>query len=450
MAAICASQAAAQTSLSPRKSEATIRQNHEEDNWHSSRNVNSDWPRLSKEDCRRYGAQYGYSECASEPQPRIPARDAAQTAAPLRPSAATTTTQRQRPQQKLLSIKTPLALPPLPQRRPALTIAQPAAPRLTDDEAISRLVMITFAGKAGQDADVADLRRRLTARQAGGIVLTAENVDALEQARALIDDLRSAQPHSLAALEFTGAQCPATAAQLAEPAPLAAMGRSAPQDAHRAYASVAECLSAMGFDMNFGPVMGLVDASTGEGEGFGSDPKHAASFAAAFTLGHKDGRVLTALGSHRLKDKAGQPLEGEGRIAVYREIVKRQLGDAFTVAGAHAQTAVASLRGELQFRGAVIADFTGEDMAAGREALQAKIVAALAAGVDMVVVRASADPALDAAGAASEAIAEALKTGRLDRATFDAAVTRASELRAKAAAQRQPKAMAAAPGPTSQ
>jgi beta-N-acetylhexosaminidase len=220
-------------------------------------------------------------------------------------------------------------------------------------------------------------------------------------------------------------------------------------------------LRAAGINWNLAPVVDVgVNPSNavivGAGRAFGADPGRVAAHARAFIEGMHAAGLLTALkhfpghGSSFADSHLGfvdvtDTAKPDAELAPYRTLLST--GEVDAVMTAHvfnrrldarypatlsAPTIEGLLRGRLGFSGVVVSDDLRMGAIEQHYGIEAAAVQALAAGVDILLV---ADDRLpdgrSATALALEAIARALRSGRLDVDRVDAALARVAAFKAR-------------------
>lgn len=181
-----------------------------------------------------------------------------------------------------------------------LAFAEPNLEMLT--EAAARVLIVGFAG---DQAYGSDMRRTVSVASRlplGGFIHLAHNVRNAAAVTSVNAALRDASPEPpLLCVDEEGgrvrrlrriAEVPATPSA-------AVVGKMNPTDSWALYARLALTLRALGFNLNFGPVLDLdrfADNTviSGLGRSFGADPATVAAHAAGFVAAHRSAGVMTA------------------------------------------------------------------------------------------------------------------------------------------------------------
>jgi len=293
----------------------------------------------------------------------------------------------------------------------------------------------------------------------GGYLLFAGGGATLSEIRALTDALRAreAETPPLIAIDQEGGSVARLREGVEPMPPMMALGAAADLElTRRAGEQTAFDLRRAGCTLDFAPVLDLaVDPrNTVIGtRSFGSDPRQVAELGAAFGKGLRQGGILpcykhfpghgaTAVDSHealpaieadeatlRARDLVPFAAVASEAPAMMSAHVVARAFDARYPATLSQRIATALLREELGFRGALVTDCLEMNAVAPRGAGD-NAVAALAAGVDLLIF--SHD--INAANEAVEGIAAAVAGDRLTPSRLEEAYTRAQRLRRAGAA----------------
>lgn len=292
-----------------------------------------------------------------------------------------------------------------------------------------RTLMVGLPGTR-LEPKVMDRLRRL---QPGGVILFDRNLEDAGQTIDLLDELRAALPHPLLlALDQEGGRVSRLASWIGATPSAATLSSAGTEATRRFGAATAGGMRALGFNLDFAPVVDLspVDAANGIGDrSFGVDPQRVATLAGAFLDGlqgagvagclkHFPGLGPTSLDSHEHLPTADRAREELERLDLFPY---RQLGArAASVMVGHAHypaldvepalpatlsTVVVTgwLRERLDYRGLVVTDDLEMGAVAALDSNGGVAVRALAAGCDLLLYCAD----LDRAERAAEAIARA-------------------------------------------
>lgn len=311
---------------------------------------------------------------------------------------------------------------------PAASVAQ------TIEDMAGQMVLVGFTGTSVSDAGVRAVRRQIAAGQVGGVMYLRSNITSLADVKAMNRAFRSVQPWMppLIALDQEGGQIRrlTSAVGFDEIPSAAAIGAGSTDDAIAIYGDLAQRLSRLGFNLNFGPVVDL--ALNPENpiiaryeRAFGNDPVAVIKMAEAFVAGHRAAGLATSLKHFPGHGSStGDTHEGfvdvtevwnEVELEPYRGMISDGYADMVMVAHIFNGNVVGEtdvqlpaslspewiegiLREDLGFRGVVISD--DMEMGAVRQqfGLRETIVRAVMAGNDIVLFSNTAayDPELGA------------------------------------------------------
>jgi beta-N-acetylhexosaminidase len=276
------------------------------------------------------------------------------------------------------------------------------------------MLIIGLPGKTLTDAD----RVQLAAPQVSGVILFARNFDNRDQVTALVDDIRTARPEPfLVCVDqeggpvqrfregFTRLPALARLGELYEGDPRSAIVRAE----EHAWLMASE-MRAVGVDMSFAPVVDLARGNLAIGErAFDADPQVASELAQAYLRGMRlagmaatikhfpghgsiaeDTHFDVAIDARSLDELRATDLVpfadaiAAGAEAVMMAHVTYPAIDA-RAAGYSRIWVEDILRGELQFRGAVIGDDIGMAAAEPLGSIAARIEGHLLAGCDLLL-----------------------------------------------------------------
>ncbi|MYN01651.1 beta-N-acetylhexosaminidase [Pseudoduganella sp. DS3] len=311
-----------------------------------------------------------------------------------------------------------------------------------------QLIMIRFPGTVLEQATVDFIR----ANGIRGVCLFRGNMTDSVQLAKLTADLREAMgPNSLIAIDQEGG---AVVRSTWVPAPPAAMGLGAADDADLAYrtgAAVARAAKSLGFNWNFAPVLDLnnnPDNPVIAERSFGAEPQRAVELAMAWMAGshaegvaccvkHFPGHGDTHVDSHRdlpTVDKALPELDAL-ELAPFRaaapvapammtaHIVYPAI-DAENPATMSPAILDGILRQQWNYKGVIITDGMDMHAIAGRYGVGNAAVRALVAGADMVMALGTTETQNETL----DAIAAALADGSLSQAAVEERLARLDAL----------------------
>ncbi len=332
-----------------------------------------------------------------------------------------------------------------------------------------KIGQLFFIGISGAEIDE-QTRDLLGEVSPGGVCLFARNIREAQQTRDLLDDLRKISPvEPFLSLDQEGG----TVDRLRRiVTPMAAANRiTTIEDVAKMAALIGETINLLGFNMDFAPVVDVVDeARAGSSNGlfsrtFGSSKEDAVTFAGEFLkVLQTNGPIgclkhFPGLGAARVDSHEELPvveIDREELFATdlypYRQLLST--GEVHAVMAAHAsfpsvnlqerdqngkllpsslsKTFITTLlRGELDFNGLVITDDLEMGAIVNNYGIGEACVMAVAAGVDMLAI--CADP--EAIRSGFNAIVEAVSSGRIDESRIDESLTRIAALKSRLAAQ---------------
>jgi beta-N-acetylhexosaminidase len=340
--------------------------------------------------------------------------------------------------------------------KPAGSPATRPGPRLTDAQLAGQHVVFPFAGRTPPRALLARIRRG----EAAGVIFLGANLGTPAQVRALTRSLRrvprTSTPPTLRAplllmVDQEGGSVQRLPGAPSRSAPaMAATGR--PSVAVAEGRATAATLRAAGMNVDLAPVVDVVrpeSALQAEGRGFGVGVKRAERFGAAFTRGLRAGGVVatakhfpgfgaapanTDLGAVRIRvglrelrtvDRlpfAAAIRAGAGLVMVSSAIYP-------TLSRAPAVLSARVVQGELReglgFKGVTISDDLEAPAFASRGGASGAALAATRAGVDLLLFART----YEGADRAARALAEGLRSGRVDRGALEASLGRVLALR---------------------
>lgn len=167
-----------------------------------------------------------------------------------------------------------------------------------------QMILMGFQGASTSDANFRAVRDQVAAGRIGGVMFLRTNISSLSDVRAMNGALRAARPWlaPLIALDQEGGQIRRLTAEVGfeEIASAEAIGRTDPDTAFAIYGDLARRLAALGFNVNFGPVVDLNINPDNPiiaryERAFGVEAQAVAAFGTAFVEAHRQAGVLTAL-----------------------------------------------------------------------------------------------------------------------------------------------------------
>ncbi|MGF1447629.1 MAG: glycoside hydrolase family 3 N-terminal domain-containing protein [Pikeienuella sp.] len=358
---------------------------------------------------------------------------------------------------------------------PGASAAPVAAPTsapapFTLSQKIGRMILIGFPGQQVADPGVRRVAELLRAGRLGGVLLLGHNIGGPSQIDRLIAHLRQSAMGAdgsglppLIAVDQEGGRVQRLGLRAGfSPVPSAEqIGRRGESEAQTVYAKMAAELAALGVNFNLGPVVDLaVDPRNPvivrNRRSYGRDPTRVTALAAAFIAAHRAERIATAVkhfpghGSSTT-DTHIDPADvtdswTPAEVSPYARLASRGLVDAVMMAHvAHdALTGARDLPASLSeqaisehLRGLVgpvpVVVTDDLEMAAVRAkiGLEAAAIAAIAAGADLVLFSNTWRYDPQRVDRLIEAVAKAVRSGRIPPGRIEEATARLDRLRAR-------------------
>ena len=329
----------------------------------------------------------------------------------------------------------------------------------------AKIGQLFFIGIPGPEMD-ATTESLIKDIQPGGVCLFARNIREALQTRALNDELRGrSQIRPLISVDQEGGTVDRLK-RVFSPSPAASKLRSA-ADAAKLGRITAEALSLLGFDMDFAPVLDVIDESRERidnglySRSFGGTPEIVIERAQAFLAALKHGGILTSakhfpgLGAAEVDSHAALPTIGISReelfdidLKPYLSLLPSGLIDSVMVAhtafpntdlqetdvnGKLLPSSLSGsivdtlLRGQLGFNGLVITDDLEMGAIVNEYGIGEAVVMAILAGIDMLAICAG----IDSIYAAFEAMNRAVAERRIDIDRLDRSIERIAAVKQK-------------------
>ncbi|MGY6708969.1 MAG: glycoside hydrolase family 3 N-terminal domain-containing protein [Rhizobiaceae bacterium] len=286
---------------------------------------------------------------------------------------------------------------------------------------IGQMLMVGFVGTSPDDPWPRRIVEQIAEGSVGGVLILGRNVSALDDLRAMNNAFREAAPDNppLIAIDQEGGRIQRLRSLHGFPeTPSAAMlGRHAdPETARDFYATMAQGLADLGFNVNFGPVVDLDVESRNPiisqlQRAYAPDAPTVTAFARAFIEAHRSAGILTAPkhfpghGSTLLDSHETLPditlTWSEEELEPYRALLAEDSADMVMVghlvldregeAGglpATLSSAIATgmLRDRLGFAGVIVSDDMEMGAIVEEHDLADALIMAIEAGIDLLIV----------------------------------------------------------------
>ena len=283
------------------------------------------------------------------------------------------------------------------------------------------MLMVGFVGTSLDEPWPRRIVEQIEEGSVGGVLILGRNVERLDDLRAMNRAFLEAAPDNppLIAIDQEGGRIQRLRSLHGFPeTPSAAMlGRYAdPETAHGLYAVMAEALAALGFNVNFGPVVDLdiepqnpiISALQ---RAYAEDASTVTAFARAFIEAHRAAGILTAPkhfpghGSTLLDSHEALPditlTWTETELEPYRALLAEDLADMVMVghlvldregdgdglpATLSPGITTGMLREELGYDGVIVTDDMDMGAITDGHGLDESLIAAIRAGVDLMIV----------------------------------------------------------------
>ncbi|MDB5505457.1 MAG: hypothetical protein JWR75_95 [Devosia sp.] len=301
-----------------------------------------------------------------------------------------------------------------------LLFAQPIS-AATLEEMAGQMIVVGFSGDSADDRSVVALRDAIAAGRLGGVMLLKTNIASLKAVKAMNLSLLAARPElpPFITVDQEGGAVERLTRDVGFteiPNARTVAKDNDPKQALALYGDLAERIAALGFTVNFGPVVDLDinpdnQVITKFGRSFSASPETVALYAAAFVTAHTRAGVISALkhfpghGSSTADSHEGfvdiTKTWSRAELEPYRLLIAggfNQLvmvghlyhadysgGDTRLPASLSPEWITGVLRGELGFKGVVISDDL--EMGAIRQhfGLKDTVIRAVNAGMDVLL-----------------------------------------------------------------
>ena len=357
----------------------------------------------------------------------------------------------------------------LSRRTMLLLPAALAAPYVTrvqaavDDRAIADMLILGFHGSSRDAAGAQNLARHVEAGRVGGVCFLGHNTRSRAGIEGLTRLFRSAgrRTNVLISVDQEGGAVQRLGKRSGYkpfPAAKAIAARKSTAEAQAIYAAMARQLKSAGFNLNHAPDVDLGfqpknPVVTRWGRAYGKDGAKVARYAGAFVRGHRSVGVLTTLkhfpghGS-TLVDSHARPVNltptwRADELTPFRVLAQQGLADIIMSGHlSHARLtggtpatlspqAVAYLRRDIGFNGAVMTDDLDMKAIRSSYSLTDAIIRAMAAGYDLILLSNSLKPDLNLPQHVIRVVKDAVASGRIPAGHIEAAARRVATLKAR-------------------
>jgi beta-N-acetylhexosaminidase len=298
----------------------------------------------------------------------------------------------------------------------------------TLEEMAGQMILVGFVGDSASDSGIAALRDEIAAGGIGGVMYLRTNVRSLPAVAAMNRAFLAASPDLPPFITLDqegGAVERLTAAVGFKEIPNArtVAARNSPEGAARIYGEMAKSVAALGFTVNFGPVVDLDLNPDNQiiakfGRSFSENPKKVIAYGQAFIEAHRRAGLLSTLkhfpghGSSTADSHEGfvdiSHTWQESELTPYRALIGAGLADMVMVGHLyHASYSsddlqlpsslapewiTGVLREELGFEGVVISDDLEMGAIRAHFSLEETVVRAVRAGMDVLLFSNTAKP----------------------------------------------------------
>ncbi len=318
--------------------------------------------------------------------------------------------------------------------------------RLAVRDAVGQMFVV---GMGGTEPDYY-IEKMVRERNIGGVILFGNNMESEEQTRSLVGSLQELSMQTepamplFVAVDHEGGEVQSAPWVSAQPSAAEVGERADPEEARRIAERIGRELRGGGVNTDLAPVVDTGFGAAIWSRSYGEDPALVASMGAAVVEGFEQAGVVSAakhFPNHgpALEDShTGRPLiDHDTQTIAQRDLppfrAAIEAGVPMVMVGhlvypaidperpaSLSPAAIELLRGELGFEGVIVTDdLAMEGATRGRTVAQAA-VAAVAAGVDLLLI--SGPPEEQAA--AYDAVVAAVESGEIPRERIDASVER--------------------------
>ncbi len=322
---------------------------------------------------------------------------------------------------------------------------------------VGQMLVIGFEGTEPDQPGPKALIAEVKSGRIGGVLFAPENVESPAQLKKLGGAILGASTERVPFLVIAhegGIGQPLTAEKGFSVYPSAGeLGASSdPLNAFSVYQNMAAELATYGFNVNLGPVVDLMppeekDSIGGDTRHYGTTGKHVAAFAKAFALAHDQQGIVSALKHFPGTGVATAGDQGaDAALAPYRELIDggevkmvmtSDLADPLSPDAADQPAAFSAnsvrktLREDIGFDGVIVsADLDAAGIAA-RFPLKDRVVRAIGAGNDILLLGRAGEAGYDVAGEIVAILRDAIAEGVLQRDQLQASYDRVVALKQK-------------------
>ena len=186
------------------------------------------------------------------------------------------------------------AHPPQPQpQKSAVPAVDPEINR-----AAGRLIIMRFSGSEPTDSGPKAIRTLIHEGLIAGVMFGGDNIQSRGQLKELIKSLwqGGSEPRpvfAISELGGAGGSFPHVKDFETWPSEREVASKGDPEYAYLTYRSLGTFLAGLGFDLNFGPALGVAGSARDPSASFSDSPLQAGVFAKTFILGHRDDDIIT-------------------------------------------------------------------------------------------------------------------------------------------------------------
>ncbi len=323
------------------------------------------------------------------------------------------------------------------------------------------MLMVSFVGTSTQDPTVTKLLKMANQGSIGGVIFYASNIKSPVQVKELTNAFQATKsplPLFLAVDQEGGKvqRLRGKNGYKSYPSAKSIAKRKDFEGAYQTYREMACMIKFAGFNLNFGPVADLhSDKSAIIGKldrAYSSDPSKVIAYASSFVHAHRDCGVVTSLKhfpghGNALKDSHKGFVDVTDvwtyeELMVFEGLISANYADMIMMAHTfhkgldpdHPASLSSKVVGELlrkrnHYDGVVITDDLGMGAIKDHYSFSEKVLKAIEAGNDILLLGPSGDEKSNAAELAMKAILEALNSGRLSQRRINQSFQRIKRLK---------------------